>query len=212
MTEYAMQQQMEPMTVEYLKKALFEEGVFELKAGESFNDEGLNWNDEETLKLSRRFQPNEGWYWEGEIAAEGVLWGGCVESLDDILRCNQEIPSLELFKEVVLMTETSEELPESGYVGRVFRALGERGVLSRIKGVLVGRPKAWEFDKRKTDEEKIAYKKAQREAIIKTVRKYNSTIPIVFNLDFGHTSPQIPMPLGRKVRIDPSSQKIIVEF
>lgn len=212
MTQYAMQGKMNDFTVEFIEKALFEEGEFELRASEQYNDIGLNWNDPETLKQERLYEENDGWYWDGEASAEGLTWGGCVESIDEILRHGIKLPTLEEFENVVLIMETSEEIPSAGYVVRVFRALGERGILAKVKGVLIGRPKAWEFDKQNNTEQKKKYREDQRAKILKVVRQYHPTAPVVQNLDFGHTEPQIPMPYGKKVRIDTVNKKIFAEF
>ncbi len=211
-TEFAMQNQMDDFTIKYLKLALFEEGEFKLEASKEFNDEGLNWNDESTLNQKRRYQENEGWVWDGNNNAEGITWGGCLESLDEILRNGIEMPILKDFEEIVLFTETSEEIPKHEYVHRVFRAFGERRILERIKGLIIGRPKSWEFNNQKTDEEKVEYKKGQREAIIEIVRQYNKDIPIVQNFDIGHTAPQIPFPVGKLLKIDGKDKKVMVEF
>jgi len=211
-TEFAMQGYMDSLTVEYLKHALFDEGEFELKASEEFNDEGVSWNDSSLLDKRRRYQKNEGWYWDGMKDTQGVLWGGCAESIDELLRHNVEIPTMEEFENIVLYMETSEELPAASYVRRILRALGERGMLSKIQGVLVGRPKAWEFDRQNSDEEKEAFKKEQRDMFLEIVRKYNMNIPIVQNMDFGHTAPQISLASGKKVRIISSEKKIFMEF
>lgn len=211
-TQFAMQNKMDEYTVEYLKKALFEEGEVEIKASETYNDIGLSWDETKNLKKERVYEPNEGWVWDGNVSAEGVAWGGCLESIDEILRHAVAIPTLEDFKDIVLITETSEEIPSADYVRRVYRALGERGILERVNAVLVGRPKAWEFDKQWNSEQKLEYKQKQREVILKIIRQYNKTIPIIQNMDFGHTDPQIPFPYGKKVRIDSENKKIFVDF
>ncbi len=211
-TQFAEQGRIHEYTLKYLKLALFEEGEFEIEASKEYNDVGLDWNDPENLNKQRTYEPNEGWIWDGNKNAEGITWGGCVESIDEILRHGVAIPSLEDFENIILITETSEEIPTANYVYRVYRALGERGILEKIKGILVGRPKAWEFDKQNSKEEKEDYRKQQREAILETVRKYNKEIPVVQNLDFGHTDPQIPMPYGKPVRIDAENKKIFVNF
>jgi len=211
-TQFSMQTKMDDFTVEYLKKSLFENGEFEIKSSDKYNDIGLNWDNPENLKKSRIYESNEGWIWDGDKNAEGLTWGGCVESIDEILRHGIEIPSLKDFENIVLITETSEEIPSADYVFRVYRALGERGILGKIKAVLVGRPKAWYFDKQWNTEQKQEYKKKQRETILKIVRQYNKTATIVQNMDFGHTDPQIPFPYGKKVKIDSKSKKIFAEF
>ncbi len=211
-TQFAMQGEMDAFTIEYIKHALFDEGEFELKASSTYNDQGLDWNDVENTNKRRTHCGNEGWYWDGIENAQGILWGGCIESVDEMFRHGVSIPTHEQFKDIVLMLESSEEIPSHDYVMRVIRAFGERGILSAIKGVLIGRPKAWEYNKPHSDEEKIAYRQGQRDTILKTVRKYNTEIPVIQNLDFGHTDPQIPMPYGGVVRIDSSEKRIFATF
>lgn len=211
-TEFAMQGRMDEFTVKYLKEALFDGGMVELESSPIFNDIGLNWNDPTTINQSRRYQENDGWHWEGMKNGEGISWGGCVESVDELLRHGVEIPALTEFENIVLFLESSEEIPSHEYYRRVLRALGERGILERIKGLLIGRPKAWDFNKQNSDEEKVKYKKGQREMVEEIVRKYNQEIPIVQNLDFGHTAPQICLPVGRKIIIDSEEKIIKAEF
>lgn len=200
-TEFAMQGEMDKFTVKYLKHALFNNGFLNFESSPVFNDIGLNWNDPTTLTQRRRYQKNDGWHWDGQTDAQGITWGGCLESVDELLRHNIPIPSLADFQNIILFLETSEEIPTHEYVHRVLRALGERGILKNIQALLVGRPKAWEFNKQNSDQEKEVYKQTQRETILKTVRQYNPHIPIIQNLDFGHTAPQICLPVGKKTTI-----------
>ena len=215
-TQFARQGKMDNFTIEYLKKAFFEKGEFEIVASKTYNDIGLGWDDPENLKKERLYEPNDGWTWNipknNASSIEGVTWGGCLESIDELLRHGTKIPSLDEFKNIILITETSEGIPAADYVFRVYRALGERGILANIKAVLVGRPKAWEFDKQWDAQQKKAYREKQRETILKVVRQYNADIPIIQNLDFGHSDPQIPFPYGKTVKVDPKSNKIFVTF
>lgn len=201
-------------TLKYLKLALFETGEYEIDASSVYNDgqTDINWDDEDVVSKQKVYETNSGWVWDGSKNAEGLTWGGCLESIDEILRHGVEIPSLADFENIILITETSEEIPPAHYVARVYRALGERGLLERVKAVLVGRPKAWEFDKPNNTKQKQEYRKQQHETILEMVRKYNQTIPVIQNLDFGHTDPQIPLPYGSKTRIDSHSKKIFTTF
>ena len=212
LTQFAMQGKMDTFTVEYIKLALFEEGEFELKPSETYNDQGLGWDNLETLTQNRTHWSNNGHIWEGKINTQGILWGGCLESVDEMLRHNVPIPTLDHFQNIVLMLETSEEIPSSDYVHRVMRALGERGILKNIKAVLIGHAKAWEFHKQNSETEKDNYRKEQQETILKTVRKYNDIAPVIQNMNFGHTDPQVPMPYGCMVRIDSNLHKIWASF
>ena len=211
-TQFAEQGKMNEYTLKYLKLALFEEGEVEIEASKEYNDIGLDWNDPENLNKQRVYEQNEGWFWDGSKNAEGITWGGCVESIDELLRHAISMPSLEDFENIVLLTETSEEIPTANYVHRVYRALGERGILERVKAILVGRPKAWEFDKQNSKEQKEEYRKKQRETILEVVRKYNRSAPVVQNLDFGHSDPQIAMPYGMPTHLDSEKKKISITF
>lgn len=212
MTQFAMQGEMDEYTVKNINHALFDSGEYEIVSSEKYNEIGLNWNDDSLLTTRRDNEPNSGWVWDISRDGEGILWGGCLEAIDEMLRNNTLIPNPEAFKNIVLMLETSEEIPSANYVTRVIRALGERGILSDIQGVLVGRPKAWEFDKPYSKEERNTYIKNQQEAIIRTIRNYNKTVPIVQNMNFGHTDPQVPMPYGGAVKINSNKKRIVVCF
>ncbi len=212
MTQFAMQGEMDEYTTKYLKQAFFESGEIELQPSEAFNDIGLDWSDENNLSKRRIYEKNDGWQWDGSEHATGVTWGGCLESIDKMFRHGIQIPSLEEFQNIILLTETSEEIPSHEYVSQIYKELGERGILERVQGILVGRPKAWEFDNQQTQEQRKVYREKQQEIILKTVRAYNANIPVVQNLDFGHTDPQIPMPYGRLVRIDAVAKKVFAEF
>ncbi len=212
MTQLAMQGQMDKYTIQYLKNALFENGEVRIQASEVFNEIGLGWKDERNLLKRREYEKNGGWHWSGHTNAVGITWGGCLESIDKMLRHGTRIPSLDDFQKIVLMTETSEEIPSSEYVAKVYGSLGELGILERIQAILVGRPKAWEFNNQQEYDKRNEYRAKQREVILKTVRKYNKKAPVVQNMDFGHTDPQIPFPYGMPVRVDGSSREIFVEF
>ena len=213
-TQFAMQGRMDPYTIQYIKHALFDSGEFELKPSDMYNEMGLDWNEPANLTKERVYEKSDGWYWDGtaQSVIEGITWGGCIESIDELLRHGAAIPSLDDFKNIVLLAETSEEIPSPDYVFRVFRALGERGILERVKAVIVGRSKAWEFNKQNSLEERQIYREAQRAAVLRAVRTYNKTIPIIQNFNIGHTDPQIAMPYGRKIRIESAAKKIFAEF
>ena len=213
-TEFARTPRLDAFTEKYLRLALFDGGEVELTASDTFNDVGVSWDSPDVFTTEKLYEPSEGWQWDAPSGgvAEGVTWGGCLESLDEILRHGIRMPNLEQFEEIVLITETSEEIPGHDYVRRVYRALGERGILERVRAILVGRPKAWEFDRQQSPEEKASYRRLQRETIVSTARHYNPDAPIVQNLDFGHTGPQIPMPYGSCIRIASGTQEISAMF
>ena len=115
-------------------------------------------------------------------------------------------------KDKILFFETSEEIPAADYVYRVLVGMGERGMLKQFKAVLVGRPKAWEFGKEMTPEQKDKYKQEQQSAIVNAFNEYNPNALMVFNMDFGHTDPQFIVPNGGTIEVDGINHKIFVNY
>lgn len=212
MTQYAMQGSMHELTVEFLHHAFFERGEFELRAARFYNDEGLDWGIPENLHKPRKMEANSGLVWDGEKNAQGVLWGGCVESFVAQFAVGAYLPPTKALEGAVLFLETAEDIPDAWLVEYVLGGMGERGWFDMFKAVLVGRPKAWEFNKPKSHEEKVMYKVEQQESILRLIREYNQTIPIIQNIDFGHTDPQIILPMGQMVRIDSTAHKIFAKY
>ncbi len=212
MTQFAFQQGMIPQTIESINHALFDIGEYEVICSTEYNDEGLEWADKDNLKNKRMMEPNRGWFWDGKTDVEGVLWGGCVESLIAQFTVGKYLPKDEELENCVLYLETSEEIPDPWVLAYLLYGFGERGWLDKFNAVFVGRPKAWNSDKQKTLQEKIDYTTEQNQIILKTIREYSKTIPVIQNLDFGHTDPQIIVPSGNKARISSSQQKIFFNY
>lgn len=212
MTQFALEGGMHDMTVDSIRHALFDSGEYELQVGDEYTDIGLDWSDESNLTKNRQYEPNEGLQWDGSVDAEGILWGGCVESLIVQAATGKYLPTDHDLNGTILYLETAEDIPEHWIVEYLLTGFGERGWFDRFRAVLVGRPKAWEFDKQNNTEQKAAYKQQQRETITKAVREYNKRIPIIQNLDFGHTNPQILIPSGNKARISCSDKKIFFSY
>jgi muramoyltetrapeptide carboxypeptidase LdcA involved in peptidoglycan recycling len=89
--------------------------------------------------------------------------------------------------------------------------MGERGLLDRFDAVLVGRPATRNHRERPGDAERAAYRDRQREAIAGQLDRYNPDVPVVFDLDFGHTNPTLALPIGGRAVVDPTAERIDVE-
>lgn len=212
MTEFAFQDAMQSITVRSLYSALFEKGELAIDSSAMFNDIGLDWSDKANLHGVRVFEVNDGLHWDGEGSAEGILWGGCVESLVVQATADKFLPSDDDMDGVILFLETSEDIPDHWIIEYLLTGFGERGWLDKFQAVLVGRPKAWEFNKQNSATQKAAYRDRQRQTVLRAVRGYNRTIPVIQNVDFGHTAPQLILPSGGKARISSSDRKIYLTY
>ena len=144
---------------------------------------------------------------------EGRGWGGCLEVLSSLLMADREIqPDESAYDGCVLFLETSEEMPCAGEVFRVLRGMGERGLLRRFPALLMGRPKTWSIDRRTTAEESERYAREQREAVLRVLEAYAPDTMAVFDVDLGHTDPQLVIPYGGPVRVDGPGRRITVTY
>ena len=192
--------------VESVRRTLFSAepiGVIEPNQGE-WTVEYLPWENPENQSIRRKLNPCTGWrFHQDEGVVEGQLFGGCVEVLD-WLRGTEYFPSAEDLYGAILFLETSEEMPPPSFLTRFVRCLAAIGILEGLNGILLGRPGGGvdpntfhEYD----------------DALCNTVREeYGLTnLPIVTNMDFGHTDPMFVIPIGMEVRIDSTKQEITID-
>ena len=118
--------------------------------------------------------------------AEGVLIGGCLESLQHL----RGTPYWPDWDGAILFFETSEEVPSPAEVDGILTDYENMGVSSQLRGMLVGRPMGYSA----VDNEQL------RRAILERTAAYG--FPVVTDMDFGHTAPQFTLPVGCRARID----------
>ena len=212
MVQLGMPGAMDELTATSLRQALFSVGEVDVPVSNEFTDVELDWADPANLEGFRPYEPNDGLFWDGSTNAEGTLWGGCCESLWALLALGRNLPHPEDLDQAVFFMETSEEIPPPFLPGYLLTVLGERGWLEQFSAILIGRPKAWSFDRQMAPAERSAFRQAQRDAVVKAVRTYNQTIPIVQNLDFGHTDPQVIVPNGNRARIDATHRRVFFTY
>jgi muramoyltetrapeptide carboxypeptidase LdcA involved in peptidoglycan recycling len=208
MVQLGMGGQLLDDTAASLRHALFEHGEVEITASAQFTDVNHDWADPANLDRPREMEPNDGWFWDGTADGTGQLWGGCCEALWGLLAAGRHLPADQDLDQAVFYLETSEILPDPFLVGYLLTALGERGWLQRFTAILVGRPQAWDRAKPNPPAVRAAYRQAQRQAIVAAVRAYAPAIPIVMNLDFGHTDPQLIVPSGGQARVLGSTRQV----
>jgi len=201
-----------PLTFDSLRAALFGSDWYDLTPAKEWGDEPGDWRDPATLAHEPVMFPGEGWLWQGpERVVRGRTWGGNLEILHWLMAADRVPPAADLAGSV-LIVETSEELPSDTEVFRILRNMGERGLLAAFAAVLVGRAKAWDFVRPHTPEQRREYAVAQREAVSRALAAYNPDAVVVFDVDLGHTDPQVIVPYGGEVRVDAVARRIAVRY
>jgi len=140
----------------------------------------------------RKYINNEGYSLiQGKGKARGRLIGGHTGIME------LEGTSLELskqdFEDTILFIEDIPEFFNATCIETFFRALGRKGILQNLKGIVIG----------KTAENECFFERS--EIIRYIMREYNCGIPILYGLNFGHSSPIFILPYGAMAEIDCSN-------
>lgn len=196
-----------------LRSALIEGGVLEIEDPGESEDFGFPWSDPRALTASPEREPTEPWTWAGGGGiARGRTWGGCLEVIDQILVADRFPFDPDELEGAVLLIETSELLPPADWVGRVLRAMGERGLLAPLAAVVAARPPANSLDERRSPAERWAYRAAQRDVVIAQIGRYNPAAVICVGPPFGHTRPQWVVPYGGVMSLDPHARTVAADY
>lgn len=172
-------------------------------APEGWTVEFLDWADPANQERRRALTPTTGWRWlQGDGPVTGRLIGGCIDVLD-WLRGTPVWPGPEAWEGAVLFLETSEEAPSPLAVTRMLRSLAAVGALERAGALLFGRPGGG------VDPERFG---EYDQALLAVVRDElgRGDMPIVTNMDFGHTEPNMVLPYGVATRVDPLAGTVAI--
>jgi muramoyltetrapeptide carboxypeptidase LdcA involved in peptidoglycan recycling len=202
-----------PAHEESLRAALFTDDWYELVPPDQWGDEEpVDWRDVEHFDREPPMVDSAGWSWRNPgTVVEGPSWGGNLEIIGWLLQAGF-VAANENFAGHVLFLETSEEMPAAEEVFRTLRNMAERGLLQQFPAVLIGRPKAWTRETAPSREQRRGYAEDQRAAVERVLSAYHPSALAVFDVDFGHTDPQLIVPYGGTVRVDGVTQRISVRY
>jgi muramoyltetrapeptide carboxypeptidase LdcA involved in peptidoglycan recycling len=195
MIEFAENGGIFPYVVQSLRKTLFSsDRIGEVTPStDGWTVERLDWADTANQNIKRKLNPSTGWkFLQGKGIRRGQLMGGCLEVLD-WTRGTEIFP--ETWQNVILFLETSEEAPPPETVTRTLRAFAALGILHQLSGILFGRPGG--------EISPDTFANYDR-AILQVVNEEQglSDLPVVTNMDFGHTAPMFILPYGVQAEID----------
>ncbi|WP_053220213.1 S66 family peptidase [Virgibacillus senegalensis] len=191
LTDFAENIEMDSYTIEMIKRTLFNtEPIGEIEPARKWTSERLEWVEENKHK-QRPLRNNSSYeLLQGEGRAQGRLIGGCIDVLE-FAKQTVLWPEEEHWEGGILFFETSEEKPEPDFIKYWLRNYAAQGILSKINGMVFGKP----MDETHYDEYKSV--------ISQVLEEYGETdLPVLLNLNFGHTEPKFILPYGAKAEID----------
>lgn len=174
-------------TLEYFQRCLLQSEAIEVKPSEFWSSDSWR-NDQE----NRNFIENEGWLTVNEGEAEGILIGGNLCTLN-LLQGTRYMP--DLHGSVLFLEDDSESKIKN--FDRDLQSLLHLESFKHVKGIVLGR---FQLASEVTNEQIIQMIKSKREL---------NHIPVIANVDFGHTTPLITFPIGGRVSIKSSRESLI---
>lgn len=200
LTDFAENVEMDPYTVEMIHRTLFSnEPIGDIQPAPKWTSEFLEWTVEENKVQRRMMHENTGYeVLQGTGGVKGPLIGGCIEVLE-FAKGTVLWPRESYWKGSILFFETSEEKPEPSLIRYWLRNYAVQGILQQANGILFGKPQ---------DEQ---YYEEYKTEILKVMKEFNlEHLPILYNLNFGHTEPKFILPFGAMVEINCDKQTFAI--
>ncbi len=199
MSEFGEYVKMFDYTAEAVKNILFaNSNEYQMKASPVWSKEFVSWS-EENIHIQKKLIPEEVGHeiLQGTGSVKGKLLGGCLDVF--MMAIGTEVwPSISEWKDAILFIETSEDMPSPDFVKWTLRNLAAQGILKVIKGILVAKPY------------EAKYYEEYKEIILQVVAEEEKlkSLPIMYNMNFGHTMPIGILPYGMMVELD-CEEKIV---
>jgi len=194
-----------PYMVDSLRRTLFSSAPIGQVSpnSEGWTAQVVNWALPENQLRRRALTPCGGWrFLQGQGVRRGHLLGGCFEVLE-WLRGTDFWPGPEAWQDAILFLETSEDAPPASAVGYALRTYAAMGLLGKLAGFLFGRP-GGDIPPRQFED----YDQVIREVV--TEEQGLAGLPIVTQMDFGHTDPMFVLPYGVLAEINCDRQAFAI--
>lgn len=200
LTDFAENIEMHPYTIEIMKRTLFSnQPIGNIQPAKEWTSERLEWT-EENKNRKRKMNENVGYeLLQGSGIVQGHLIGGCIEVLE-FLKGTALWPQKKHWENSILFFETSEEKPAPDLIKYWLRNYATMGILQKANGIIFGKPQDEQYYEEYKEQIQIVMKEFSLE-----------TLPILYNLNFGHTEPKCILPYGAltEINCDEKTVKIL---
>jgi muramoyltetrapeptide carboxypeptidase LdcA involved in peptidoglycan recycling len=177
-------------TLEYFKKCLFDDKEFNILPSESWSDD--RWFlDQKNRKLFK----NNGWLDINDGQARGTILGANICTFN-LLQGTEYFPNIS--NSILFLEDDAEsKLPN---FDRDLQSLIHLPNFDKVKGIVIGR-----------FQNASEVKTKQLIKVIKSKAEL-SHIPVLANVDFGHTYPMISFPIGGEAQLVVSNKKSMLKI
>ena len=181
-----------PFTDRFLRGAWFGDEPTRFEPAAEWTDEFLDWDERLDLTRPRALCPGGGWRTLRAGVAEGPLLGGCLETICWHLKGS---PYWLDPAGAIFFLELSEEAPSPAHVDAYLTDLEQLGVFDSAAALVFARPMHYDGERTKALWEVVA---ARTEA---------ADLPVLANVDCGHTDPMLTLPIGASARLDAGARE-----
>ncbi len=184
----------------HLEKFLFEAFEnFTYESSDFFVNGYPDWSDKANVGKINGPEKNDGFHFlQGDGTVIGELIGGCIDTIA-FIPGTKYWPDENYWKGKIFCMETSENKPSFSYIRRILRSFGVQNIFKNINALVIGRLRDF------SEEEKAHFERSLLEFLKDEFDA--STLPVLSNVDFGHTDPQIILPFGIEAKIDFKEKK-----
>ncbi len=181
-------------TFDFFEKVLSGEWEFEkpLPKSEKYSLESLFWDKEDDRELKMIDSP-EIYSLGPKGEFQGKLFGGNLQTLTEMINDENFFD----LKDTVLFLE--EEGLSIDWYERYFNFLKNAGVFEKVKALIIAKPTK-EFLEKESEERNL------KKVLTEISDEFN--LPILANIDCGHTKPLLTFPLGIEVKVDTEKREI----
>jgi muramoyltetrapeptide carboxypeptidase LdcA involved in peptidoglycan recycling len=172
-------------TLEYFQKCLLNDEEFAILPSEVWSDDRWYSNQD-----NRNLLKNDGWLVINEGQATGTILGANICTFN-LLQGTEYFPDI---SNAILFLEDDAE-SKLGNFDRDLESLIHQPNFDKVKGIVIGR-----FQKAS---------EVKTELLIKAIKSKRELghLPVLANVDFGHTSPMITFPIGGEAELTVSKEK-----
>jgi len=202
LSEFAENGKMHDYTKKYLKDTLFNNDDIIIESSPEWTNDRIDWTDRSKNKEFRKMQNEEHGYevLQGSGVVEGQLLGGCLDVMNMLIGTDIW-PNVDEWNNKILFIETSEMKPSPDDVTYFLRHLVALGIINRISGIIIGKPKGEIYY---NEYKKVFLKVISDEASLKE-------LPIMYNINFGHSAPMCTLPYGLLATVDLDNKIITIK-
>ncbi|HAS73660.1 MAG TPA: LD-carboxypeptidase [Clostridiales bacterium UBA8960] len=171
---------------------------YALKPSPVWSDDYISWEESNMNTPSTLKEDPKGYeVISGSGIVRGHLLGGCIDVFPMVVGTSIW-PTIEEWQGAIMFIETSEDKPLPDIIKWTFRNLAAQGILSVIKGIIVGKPQGEVYYEE--------YKKAIKQVVCN--EEHLDDLPIFYNANFGHAKPIGIIPYGIMTELNSEERTI----